>query len=388
MPSESIIQGTRIRKKFKIAATRSTLYAMLLAMLIFLAAVNSGINLLFMVSSFLIATLVFNAITAWLALPPAGLRLNMADNIHAGTPLEVQLIYTTRMGPLPKAFEATVLLSGKSGSTSWSLSSAPANYVIFGKSRSRDIILRIDSPSRGRYDIAQVRLRSSFPFGLLEARRTISMDIELYIYPRLIEVARHQLMPASAKNEVSKPTRRRSNMGSVPLSIREHRPGDPLRHIHWKASAHKGSIMVKELEREEFLVAAILLCLKLSDRQDKQLFDAELEKSLELAASYTRLLLNRGFTVQLIGYIPQRIQIPPGRGAKYESEVLRILAEAQRPAEDYTDAIIADLKHKALSTSTVIMISDHDDKRCRELISQLQLAGYRVIQGREEVKTG
>ena len=53
------------------------------------------------------------------------------------------------------------------------------------------------------------------------------------------------------------------------LDIREYQPGDRLQHIHWKLSAKRDNLLVKEFESN----AEVSLCLLLELWQDKSLSD-------------------------------------------------------------------------------------------------------------------
>ena len=82
---------------------------------------------------------------------------------------------------------------------------------------------------------------------------------ELLVYPARGALARPPASPG-------KPVAARAGVPSITghlaedfRSLREYHPGDSLRRVHWRASAHRGELHVRELERERFAPTLILL---------------------------------------------------------------------------------------------------------------------------------
>ena len=95
------------------------------------------------------------------------------------------------------------------------------------------------APRRGVIDHVMVELRSSAPLGFVEWRRRIDVtfDAPLEVGP----------LPIMA------PLPHRDHSGAidgveVSRGVREYRPGDSMKHIHWPASARLGDLVVRELE--------------------------------------------------------------------------------------------------------------------------------------------
>lgn len=103
---------------------------------------------------------------------------------------------------------------------------------------------------RGVIDTVQVELASAAPFGLVWWRRRMTVDID-----RAIEVA-----PRTGPNTLPSPpggalgdatTTSAGTGGDQVRGVRDYTPGDPLRHVHWPATARLGAVMVKEFEQPE-----------------------------------------------------------------------------------------------------------------------------------------
>ena len=81
--------------------------------------------------------------------------------------------------------------------------------------------------------------------------------------------------------------------------LREHRPGDPWKQIAWKASARRGRLMVRELERETQSSHLVVLDVSGAMRQGR-VGSTHLDLAIELAARYVRGALEGGDRVGLV----------------------------------------------------------------------------------------
>lgn len=87
-------------------------------------------------------------------------------------------------------------------------------------------------------------VESSDPLGLFQSRRP-SPDAEIaLVLPRFASLSRR---PEVRELEASVATPR-AGSGTELFGVREYRPGDPLRRIHWRSSARRGELVVREYE--------------------------------------------------------------------------------------------------------------------------------------------
>ncbi len=100
---------------------------------------------------------------------------------------------------------------------------------------------------RGWFEFPPVTLTTRAPFGLFAASRALDVPTRLLIFPEYRELERWPLldrMPA-AENTLA-----HVGQGGEVLGVREYRPGDSRRHIHWRSSARAGRLIVKEFAEE------------------------------------------------------------------------------------------------------------------------------------------
>ena len=115
---------------------------------------------------------------------------------------------------------------------------------------------------RGKYTLGPLKLATRFPLGLVERSRLFDVYGEIIIHPRLGRFAaawkRNHLM---ANELVNREDRRRGVFDDEFHGIREYRGGDNPRAIHWRTSARRNELMVREFHQSRDQNLCLLLDL-------------------------------------------------------------------------------------------------------------------------------
>jgi uncharacterized protein (DUF58 family) len=123
----------------------------------------------------------------------------------------------------------------------------------------RDVIL----PRRGRYDCPPLRAVSSFPFGLVRQEVTFGDGGAVTVLPQLgtlhVGRLRRWLAQTARPDERARRTRRRLAHEVEFQGLRAFHPGDSPRWIHWRTSARRGELMVREFDQGTHHDLVILL---------------------------------------------------------------------------------------------------------------------------------
>ncbi len=125
-----------------------------------------------------------------------------------------------------------------------------AEHQAGGRQRgSRTVVLRCTPARRGVLDAVVVEVASSAPFGLLWWVHDVELPLPrlLHVAPRTGEHDRPLVSADDAHGEAM--LRVPSGLGE-PRGVRPYTPGDPRRAVHWPATAHAGTLMVREYERQ------------------------------------------------------------------------------------------------------------------------------------------
>jgi uncharacterized protein (DUF58 family) len=128
-----------------------------------------------------------------------------------------------------------------------------------GRSRAR-VHWQGEAPRRGKYRFRNLELSTRSPFGLLERRVAINSGASLTVYPTIGQLARRWQHIHREASETRRGTRHDlSTQQQEYHGLRDYRPGDSPRWIHWRTSARLGQPMVKEFEQQHEQDLAILL---------------------------------------------------------------------------------------------------------------------------------
>ena len=141
---------------------------------------------------------------------------------------------------------------------------------------------------RSHYRFPPVELMSSTPFGFFRASRKVDAPLEITVYPQALPV-RLGLRGDVAAGRLPSPARPRAS-GEF-RGAREFQTGDQLRSIHWRSSARRGQLMVKEFDdapRSDVYLAFNPAMGGGDDRENP------LEYSIRIAASLARLCFQEG----------------------------------------------------------------------------------------------
>ena len=109
---------------------------------------------------------------------------------------------------------------------------------------------------RGRYVVEQARATIDDPFGLARAEVDLETGGSLLVYPRLVALDR-LFSESGAHAQDGRRLLLRRPSGFDLHSVRDYEQGESLRKVHWRSTARRGQLMVKELEdapRDEIAV--------------------------------------------------------------------------------------------------------------------------------------
>jgi uncharacterized protein (DUF58 family) len=261
----------------------------------------------------------------------------------------------------------------------------------------------VECARRGVFRLGPCSLRLGDPFGFFSSEHEYDRYETLLIYPRVVELPEVDLPRGSAGGTAR---RRRPLSGVLPAaSVRDYAPGDSIRHIHWPTTAHRGQMMVKELELEPSGDVWIVLDLHAAVQRGEGR-SGTLEHSIILAASMAAEMVS-GRERRAVGLLTasadQVIALPPQPGQAQLWSIMAALAPAQptdwslaellrrnqgamgrrhtlivitasAAAEDGGASWIAELvqaQRVGLASSVLLVTIPEDEARCSETVRQL-----------------
>lgn len=147
---------------------------------------------------------------------------------------------------------------------------------------------------RGNVELPPVEVVTTYPFGMVAARRPVSEPVRFLVFPAVGRVTRQFRSLLERWDEDSPKADRRGDDEFAHL--RSYRPGDPVRRIHWRASARARTLLVGERHMPHMqsigLYCDVRSALTRSNR---------LERLIAIVATLVDHLHRDGWLVQLYG---------------------------------------------------------------------------------------
>ena len=241
---------------------------------------------------------------------------------------------------------------------------------------------------RGLLRFKGVTVARPDPFGLFRGFARVSLPETVLILPR-----RYPLP------DLKLPGTRSYQRGGVTLaaaigeseefvSLRDYRPGDPRRHIHWRSWARTGRPIVKEFQDEFFVRHALILDTFVEPTHNNRRKEAAsrdggnaavFEEAVSVAASFACGVGTQESLLDLMFVGPQAVCFTTGRGLGQAEQALEVLAAVQ-PCADKSFSALQELvlRHAGSVCGCVCVLLDWDEPR-RELVRQLRARGLPVL---------
>jgi uncharacterized protein (DUF58 family) len=276
----------RLRQTFHYEVTKVGVVYVLVTLVIGIAALNTGNNLLYIVVAAMLAAILVSGMVSALVLRGLELDIRLPEHMFAGRPVLGRIVLrnprrfwpaiSIRVLPVRKEKQIRKQWRWERTTFVFPLNRAPQKQWV----RMRDWkVNRVDSvppppgifegmvyfpylpaktelpadlqlcfERRGRYCESSFAVATRFPFAFLTKMRDVALQREIVVYPN-IEPADElfEILPL-VRGEWESFVRGR---GSDLYRIREYMPEDSARHVDWKATAKSGSLKVREFSRED-----------------------------------------------------------------------------------------------------------------------------------------
>jgi uncharacterized protein (DUF58 family) len=189
------------------------------------------------------------------------------------------------------------------------------------------IEVTVVAPRVGRYGVHGITLDLAGPQGLFEVPLGFASTLGVEVLPKASAGLLGSARGGRARR--SAPSRRCRNApgdGTELYQLREHVAGDPFKRIAWRASARRGQLMVKEVEREERDVVWLVLDAAV-DLWAGAVGGAPLDRGIDELANLAERHLSAGDRVGLMVAAagPQRV-LSAETGAAHAMRVQAALA--------------------------------------------------------------
>ena len=261
------------------------------------AAANTGNNLLYILVSSMLALMLVSGVSSMLNLKGIELRLIPPAEVYANRRTTFRVIAKKKI-KLPSFL---IELSSEVDNTLFPVID----------SREREEHLAFLFRNRGVVRKTRITLSSDFPLGMFVRYLEVEIDTNFVVFPAPLK-APLQFISSGSPDKGSSPYPTLVRGYEELKSIKGY-SGEPMKLIHWKLSAKRGELLVREMLNEEKKPVVLSL----------DMVSGDLETKLSKLAYLTIELINMGYPVGLkVG----DKEVPPQRGNLQKLHILRELA--------------------------------------------------------------
>jgi uncharacterized protein (DUF58 family) len=277
------VVAARVREAMDYEVTRPGMIYMLISVVIGIAAINTGNNLLYVIVAALLSAIVVSGIASAAVLRSLTLDVHLPEHVFAGRPIMARLRVRNSSSWMP-SFSVRVVPGKRKPVQRWRWEphtlGVPSNraperqwlrlpdrrlrrvrtqaerpilqhpvyfpFLATGQELCADI--EMSFPARGRYEEKNFGLATRFPFAFLLKTRRINLAREIIVYPVVEPTEQFLDVLPMVTGEFETFVRGR---GYDLYRIREYMPEDSARHVDWKATARTGALKVREFSRED-----------------------------------------------------------------------------------------------------------------------------------------
>ena len=277
------VVAARVRDAMDYEMTRPGIVYMAITVVIGIAALNTGNNLLYIVVAALLSAILVSGIASALVLRTLELEINLPEHVFAGRPILAHLLLRNQSRWMA-SFSIRIVPSKRKAVKRWRWEAytlgVPKNrppedqWIRVPDRRLRRVLetpdkpilqqsvyfpflaagqelraeLEMTFPARGRYREKDFGLATRFPFAFLLKTRRIALAREVIVYPSIEPPEEFFEVLPMVTGEFETFVRGR---GYDLYRIREYMPEDSARHVDWKATARTGALKVREFSRED-----------------------------------------------------------------------------------------------------------------------------------------
>ena len=306
----------RLRQTFHYEVTKIGVVYVLVTLVIGIAALNTGNNLLYIVVAAMLGAILVSGVVSALVLRGLKLDVRLPQHVFAGRPVVGKIVlrnsrpwlpsFSIRVVPARRERKARKQWRWEPTTFVFPLNRPPQDqWVRLRDYRVRRVEVAPNPPGifegmvyfpylppraelaadlelvferRGRYCESSFGVATRFPFAFLTKTRHVALQREILVYPPIEPPDElFEILPL-VRGEWESFVRGR---GSDLHSIREYLPEDSARHVDWKATAKSGSLKVREFTRED----ERKLCIVFDNPPAGLISDAAYERAVNLAAS-------------------------------------------------------------------------------------------------------
>lgn len=355
--------GNRQARRYEARLTSEALVYSLFMVVLLLGALLGHSNMLLLVFALLAGALVLNGYSTVTVLRQISGRRHLPDMVFAGEPFSVHLELTNRKRWLTSwllVVEDHLKQRGFELHPSVLFERIPAHSSRVG---SYEVIPQ----KRGVLSFLPLRISSRYPLGLWERGFELNQTEQLLILPRVgrLSAQFEQSLRSQSHSRQDAPARR-GVFDEEFHRLREFRPGDSRRAIHWRTTARRNELMVREYQEQHDPEWVLLVDLWLPAEptaHDLAGLETAISFVASCCASRSRMAHDTGLQLLICGRNFTALG-EPGQGLSLRG-ALESLAVAEGHHEPAPGHLVEILRRRRGDGSRKLFVSTHPNPDCR-----------------------
>jgi uncharacterized protein (DUF58 family) len=385
------VVAARVREAMDYDVTRAGMIYILITVVIGIAAINTGNNLLYVIVASLLSAIIVSGVASAVVVQGLELDVHLPEHVFCKRPTLARLLLRNNSTWMPSFSIRVVPTKRKRGrrwqweayTLVWPRNRAPENqwlrlpdrrlrrvdeevdrpileqtvyFPFIGAQQDLHADLELTFPLRGRYRERNFGLATRFPFAFLTKTRRINLAREIIVYPSVDPIEQHLDVLPMVTGEFESFVRGR---GYDLYRIRDYMPEDSARHVDWKATARTGSLKVREFSREDERKLRIVFDNPAPGVIDELAYDRAVRLAASVAWHFHHEDVEVSFvapglepTADVFGFLHYLALVQPAEATPVFSRL--------RPSEDYNVIITtrdrSEVPHAFASSSYVITL--------------------------------
>lgn len=254
---------------------------------------------------------------------------------------------------------------------------------------------QIDTPCtvRGEFQLGPLTITSGDPFGLFLAPRRINAVERIIVYPAMVPVDSFSL-PIGLLSGGEAQRYITQNVTTNAAGVRDYVPGDSINRVHWRSTARRDRLIVKEFELDPMVDIWLFVDFSAQSLVESpnvqrvsplgallpgtQMIPPSTEEyAAVIAASLARHFIDDQRALGFSAYLPRREVLQPERGDHQLTRILESLAIARSLSDYPLHAMLALEAHRFTRGTTLVIVTSSLNPRWVQELQVIVRRGVR-----------
>jgi uncharacterized protein (DUF58 family) len=237
--------------------------------------------------------------------------------------------------------------------------------------------------TRGIYQVGPAYALSGDPFNLFERGRDIARPEFLIIYPEIKTLEELGLPMKDPLGDIGAQQRLFEDPNRI-MGVREHRPEDDMRHVHWKATARTSALQTKIYEPTRSVNVVFCLNVATFEQYWHGFWPEMLEYLVSTTASLAYWGSEQDYAVGIVAngtlaHADQPFRVLPGRSREQLTHILETLAGVSYIVTNEFGDFLLQESPRLPWGATLVMVTAFINEAIEGTIIRLRNSGRQVV---------